>query len=140
MGISRRRFIQSSAAATACWTPSSSSMIKMEAIGILVGLERRTRDDPDTGCSCLLRGRRDYGEIIGVTLLDSVDVRKDHAKELDQPGVEVGSALLVELRDRGFNRPSLFVGTIVGQGIEDVADSADAAGDRNGFTRQAARI
>src|SRR5437764_9730572 len=65
-------------------------------------------------------------------LLDlSQHVGRDSEERLDQFGVEVPSALALDLRERLLRRPRRLVRTLGAQGVEHVADRADPARERD---------
>src|SRR4051812_45233548 len=74
-------------------------------------------------------------------LLDLRDeLRRDAQERLDQLGVEVLAALALDLRERLVRRPRVLVRAFRAEGVEHVADRADAAGHRDLVAAQPERV
>ena len=69
-----------------------------------------------------------------------VELRHHRDEDVDERRVEVAPALGRELRDRLLHRPAALVAALGEQGVEDVADRADARRERDRLAAQAGRV
>src|SRR5688500_5721696 len=84
--------------------------------------------------SAMSFGRMCIGESDG---LDAVAALNDAKKRVNQHWIELAPAFPFDLGDRLIDSPGVFVRTLLRQGIEDVCDRHDAAGQRDRVARDA---